>query len=130
MHRPLSILGRRATVALLILATGTAAGGGAQEPVALEPWTTQDVLDGRIDEYAQYALMRMFAQDPVAGAAASAMLSAVKSLELAGIYLPDQQVPALRARWLGKGWRQLLPGGADAVGVSEPGDEPPLIVFP
>jgi hypothetical protein len=98
----------------------------AQTPPA---WTTQDVIDPRIDVSAQYGLMRMFTEDPVAAAAASAMLSAVKTGQLAGIYQPDQQVPALRAQSLGKGWWQLLPGGAVAVCITGPEGKPPLIVF-
>jgi len=96
---------------------------------SLKPWTTQDIIDGRIDVYAQYALMRMFTQDPVSAAAASAMLSAVKDGTLAGIYQPDQKVPALRAQSLGSAWWLLLPKGAVAICVVEPADKAPLIVF-
>ena len=73
--------------------------------------------------------MRMFTKNPVAAAAASAMLSAIKNGKLAGIYQPDQQVPALRAQSLGKGWWQLLPNGVVALCVTGPEGKPPLIVF-
>ncbi len=44
---------------------------------ALTAWTTQDVIDPRIDEYAHYALMRMLTHG-VEGVVASDILSAVK----------------------------------------------------
>ncbi|MGB5215383.1 MAG: hypothetical protein WBN88_17260, partial [Anderseniella sp.] len=93
------------------------------------PWTTQDVIDSRIDEYAQYALMRMFAGDWPEQKVASDMLSAVKAGELAGIYVVDQQVAALRAKEIGKSWWTVLPKGLDAVCIQKPPSKPALIAF-
>lgn len=104
-----------------------------QEPVpwtpATAPWTTQDVIDARIDEYAQYALMRMFAGDWQERQTASDILSAVKSGLLAGIYVVDQKVAALRAQEIGKSWWTVLPSGIDAICIQEPEAKPPLIAF-
>jgi V8-like Glu-specific endopeptidase len=90
--------------------------------------TPAGVIDSRIDVHAQYALLRMAKGDPSAQADASAMLAAVKSGRLAGIYKEDQQVPALRAKRQGIGWWQLIPAGRDAVVVNEAGAAP-IIVF-
>jgi V8-like Glu-specific endopeptidase len=91
--------------------------------------TQAGVIDGRIDVHAQYALLRMAkSPDPGARADASAMLGAVKSGVLAGIYKEDQQVPALRARRVGTSWWLVIPKGEDAAVLREPG-QPPLIVF-
>jgi hypothetical protein len=104
-------------------------------PVAeSEPWTTQDVIDERIDVQAQYALMRMFAGEPLERVHASNILSAVKSEALGGIYQEDQQVPALRAQSLGYGWWEILPkpqGGVriDGICMTEPSTRPPILVM-
>ena len=103
-------------------------------------WTTQDVIDPRIDEFAQYALMRMLTNGGVEGIVASNILSAVKAGDLGGVYLPAQGVPARHARDQGKGYWQLLPAAAaqprrDAVCVeglparATAAARPPLIVF-
>lgn len=94
-----------------------------------EPWTTQDVIDERIDVHAQYALMRMLKGDAFERFDASAMLSAVKSGELAGIYIVDQRVAALRAQEVGKSWWTILPSGVDAICITQPASKPPLIAF-
>lgn len=104
-------------------------------PVAeSEPWTTQDVIDERIDVQAQYALMRMFGGEPLEKIHASHILSAVKSGALGGVYQEDQQVPALRAQSLGYGWWEILPkpqGGVrvDGVCMAEPTSKAPIIVM-
>lgn len=91
--------------------------------------TQAGVIDPRIDVFAQKALLRMAnGPDPAARADASAMLGAVKSGTLAGIYKEDEQVPALRARRQGKTWWTVIPKGEDAAVLREPG-QPPLIVF-
>ncbi len=95
-----------------------------------QPWTTQDIIDGRIDVSAQYALMRMCQGSLDELLDMSDILSAVKDGSLSGIYIQDQQVPALRARdELGKGWWQLLPSGVDASCITEPAARPPIIVL-
>src|SRR5215207_6399746 len=91
--------------------------------------TQAGVSDGRIDVFAQYALLRMAkSPDPGARADASAMLGAVKSGTLAGIYKEDEQIPALRARRVGTSWWLVIPKGEDAAVLREPGAAP-LIVF-
>jgi hypothetical protein len=97
-------------------------------------WTTQDVIDSRIDEQAQYALMRMFVGDDSERTDASNILTAVKSGTIGGIYQQDQGVPAKRAVKLGIGWWQLLPPASakpriDGVCVREPAGDPPLIAM-
>ncbi|HEX2076514.1 MAG TPA: hypothetical protein VHG08_02360 [Longimicrobium sp.] len=103
------------------------ADGGMQGEVAVTA-TQAGVIDSRIDVHAQYALLRLAKGDPSARADASAMLVAVKSGRLAGIYKEDQQVPAMRAKRRGIGWWQLIPAGRDAAVVHEAGAAP-LIVF-
>jgi hypothetical protein len=104
------------------------------EAAALEPWTTQDVIDSRIDVQAQYALMRMFVGEPLEAIVASHILSAVKEGALEGIYQENQQAPALRAQSLGYGWWQILPPAGqqpriDGICMTEPGDRPPMLVM-
>lgn len=97
-------------------------------PVATaEPWTTQDVIDERIDVQAQFALMRMLAGEPPDRGLASAVLTAIVGGDLAGVYREDRRAPALRARGLGTGWWTLVPPGRVAVCVTAPETEPPMI---
>lgn len=111
---------------------GRAEPADVDEPVteaapAVEPWTTQDVIDERIDVQAQYALMRMFVGEPAERAVASGVLAAIEAGALAGVYREDQRAPALRARALGTGWWMLVPRGRAAACVIEPDGELPLI---
>jgi hypothetical protein len=100
--------------------------GELSTPVTATP---AGVIDARIDVFAQRALLRMAkSPDPAARADASAMLGAVKSGVLAGIYKEDEQVPALRARRVGTSWWLVIPKGQDAAVLREPGAAP-LIVF-
>jgi hypothetical protein len=107
----------------------------AVEVAALEPWTTQDVIDPRIDVQAQYALMRMFrGDDSLEQTIASHVLTAIKSGELGGIYQENQQAAALRAQSVGYGWWQILPPAAqqprvDGICMTEPADRPPILVM-
>lgn len=103
-------------------------------PASLAPWTTQDVIDSRIDVAAQYALMRMLAGDPQERIVGSNILSAVKEGALGGVYQEDQQVPALRAQASGYGWWQILPKPAaghsiDGVCMTDPASKPPVLVM-
>jgi len=100
----------------------------------LPPWTTQDVIDSRIDVSAQYGLMRMLAGEPEERIVGSNILSAVKLGSLAGIYQEDQQVPALRAQASGYGWWQILPKSAtgskvDSTCMTDPANKAPIIVM-
>jgi len=104
--------------------------GEVATPVAVTA-TPAGVIDARIDVFAQKALLRMAqSPDPAARADASAMLGAVKSGALAGIYKEDEQVPAMRARKLGSNWWTVIPRGEDAALIlgAAPG-EAPLIAF-
>ena len=113
-------------LALCALATGVV----ARAAESLAPWTTEDILDQRIDEEAQYSLMRMFSRSLLSAVEASAMLSAIKAAQLAGIYQVDRKVPALRAREeLGGNWWEVIPAGVDAICWKEPAGRPPMIVY-
>jgi hypothetical protein len=97
---------------------------------AQEPWRTEDIIDQRIDEDAQYALMRMLVgQDVGAAAKASAILSAVKDGTLGGIYQADRQVPALRVRSFGGNWWEIIPSGSDAICELRPSGSKPIIIY-
>src|SRR5215510_3715503 len=92
----------------------------------------KDLIDERIDYYAQEALYRMFKGDPGARADASGMFTAVKAGQLTGLYIENQFVPAKRAQRLGLGWWQLIPKGEDAILQLDPVAlmaGPPLIAF-
>ncbi len=97
---------------------------------AQEPWTTEDILDERIDVDAQYSLMRMLNGEELATAVdASSMLAAIKEGELDGIYQADRGVPAQRARARGGNWWEIVPRGFDAVCYPGNGDEEPILVY-
>lgn len=101
---------------------------GAGEP--LKPWTTEDVIDQRIDVDAQYSLIRMFGAGLLPAVEASAMLSAIKDEQLGGIYQIDRKIPALRAREdLGTDWWKIIPSGVDAICWRQPPGKLPLIVY-
>lgn len=92
-------------------------------------WSQKDVIDSRIDSYAQKALIHMFTNDSKnQSKEASSILCSVKRGDLEGIYLPDQKVPALRAKSVGSGWWKIL-NGRDSVCYKEPTGKPPIIVF-
>jgi hypothetical protein len=92
-------------------------------------WTTEDVIDTRIDHHAQTGLLRMFTRGNNWAAEASAILCAVKTGALEGVHLPDQQAPALRARDAGSGWWNILPKGQTSVCYQQPPGRAPMIVF-
>jgi len=85
---------------------------------------------GNIDVYAQRAIVRL-SKNPAAVGDAHALLEAVKSRELRGIFIENQKVPALRAQKLGTWYGKLIPPGEDAAVVPAPAGsaEPPLIAF-
>ena len=64
----------------------------------------------------------MFKGDPGAREDAGGMFTAVKGGGLAGIYIVDQGVPALRAQKMNLGWWQVIPSGEDAVLLLDPAD--------
>lgn len=74
-------------------------------------WVTEDVIDNRIEHFAQTALMGMLQRGGEEGADASAILCAVKRGQIEGIYLPDRQVPAMRARAAGSNYWEMIPKG-------------------
>jgi hypothetical protein len=93
--------------------------------------TPHSVIDSRIDVHAQYALQRLSKGDAGARAEAAGMLAEVKAGRLGGIYKEDQQVPALRAKRMGKGWWEVIPKAEDAALFLETPNPAalPLIVF-
>jgi hypothetical protein len=101
--------------------------GEVQEEISGEIGSPNEVIDPRIDVHAQYAILRL-SKNPATAGVAAAMLAAVKSGQLGGIFKEDQLVPAQIARRGGLGWWQLIPQGDDAARVFEPG-KPSIIVF-
>lgn len=86
-----------------------------------------DFLDERISFEAQFALYHLYQRGGNSRAAALAMLGAVRSGQLQGIYKEDQGKPAMMAQRHGMGWWQLIPPGQGAL-VFEP-EQPPMMVF-
>lgn len=90
----------------------------------------KDIIDPRIDVFAQRSLLRLLKGDPGARADAEGMICAVKRGELAGIYKEDERVPALWAATMGLGWWQLIPKGEDVTLIARPDNSRSyLIVF-
>lgn len=114
----------------IVLAAGCAAVLAAPSAAqAKDEWTTEDIIDNRIDVDAQYALMRMMSpRDFSQHFAGSAILSAVKSGELGGIYQADRGVPAQRAQKAGGSWWTIVPKGFDAT-CYKAGTGAPIIVY-
>jgi len=114
---------------ILCLAAKLAFGSGC--PESDHCWTTQDVIDERIDVYAQKALLKMFSNGGNEAAAASSMLYAVKCGQLNGIYLPNQRVPALRAQKYGGYWTifQDTDDNSKCYKKTSKPNQKPIIVF-
>lgn len=85
---------------------------------------------GNIDVFAQRAIVRL-SKNPLTAVDAHALLDALKSRALRGIFIENQKVPALRAQRSGTWYGKLIPPGEDAVLVEAPAGspEPPLIAF-
>ena len=77
-------------------------------------------MDPNIDYHAQEALHRMFKGDPGAREDASGMFAAIKAGQLAGIYIVNQGVPAMRARKMNTWWWLVIPKGEDAILLLDP----------
>ena len=92
-------------------------------------YTQCDFIDARIDVSAQYALYDMVKGGGASRNASLQMLAAVKSGRLGGIYQQDQLVPAKRAQALGIGWWQLIPQGQNAICVTQPKSQSPIIAI-
>ena len=97
-----------------------------------------EVIDERIDEAAQRALLRMNKGDAAARQDAAGMLAAVKGtlgehMRLAGIYGDNLKKAAELASRHGTVRWELVPKGEDAALILEPGDPagvlPPTIIF-
>ncbi len=101
-----------------------------EDKLALDTcWTTEDVLQSPIDHHAQSALLFMFARGGQQAADASAILCATKRGDLQGIFLPNQQIPALRIRKLGGNWWEMIPKNDKSICFAPADGEPPLIAF-
>jgi len=91
--------------------------------------TPNPVIDPRIDVSAQRALMTMLNSSPTDRAIASMIISEVKSGGLRGLYQEDQQVPAMIARSVNKGWWQLLSPGQNSRAIGDLSINPCTFVF-
>lgn len=92
------------------------------------PLNEREVIDNRIDVYAQRSIVRLSKGTLEQRFMSRYLFKAVKYGALGGIYLVDTQVPAMRARALGKNWWTLLEG-RPAICLKEPAGERPIIVF-
>lgn len=122
----------RVGLALAVVVAGIGEPLAGRPQPGAKPWTTQNVIDARIDVEAQTSLIRMFESGADAAVTASVILSAVKAGHLAGIYQQDQRAPALRAQKVGKGWWQLFdgtPSGRLAICWKEPPGSAPMMVL-
>ena len=86
----------------------------AESPPPGRPLKTSDVRSNKIDVHAQYALMNMSKQPGEPSDSAHWILQSVRTGALAGIYLSNQGVPALRAQAMGTWWGTLLPEGINS----------------
>jgi hypothetical protein len=94
-----------------------------------ESFSNYDVIDGRIDVSAQKSLIRL-KSNPATSGDATAMLSAVKSGRLAGIYGDDLLASAQLAALLGTVRWELVLHGRDAALIREPNPAAaPNIIF-
>lgn len=117
----------------LVLSSPISAQAASGTPIAAATcvWKTSDIIDKRIDVSAQKSLMRQMSKGPPKSTHASAMLSAIKSGRLAGIYLPPRKAVSDRGKLLSppKGYWQLIPSGKHSVCLRQPSNLPPMIVY-
>lgn len=92
------------------------------------PYTERDVIHPKIDVHAQRAIVRLSHGDARQRSVIRYLRRGIDAGLLGGIYIVNQQVPAMRANRLGKGWWTLLQG-RPATCWKEPVNEPPLIIF-
>lgn len=115
--------------------SGTADASSTGLPSALLApcvWKTSDIIDPSIDVSAQQSLMRAMSKgSPVAKKNASAIIGAVKSGELAGVYLPPRKAVSDRGKLLSppKGYWQLIPTGQPSTCLTQPGNLAPMIIY-
>ncbi len=94
-------------------------------------WKESDIIDPHIEVSAQKLLMSKMSQGGSGAKQASAMISAVKSGDLAGIYLNSRKAVADRGQQLSPpvGWWDLIPTGKNSTCLLQPSAEPPMIIF-
>jgi acetylornithine deacetylase/succinyl-diaminopimelate desuccinylase-like protein len=100
--------------------------------IAGEILNPNEVINPRIDVGGQKSLLRMMKGDQGSRAAATGMLEAIKSGQLAGIYGDDLLAAVKVAQKLGTVRWELVPGGEDAAVVVDPANPltaPPTIIF-
>lgn len=103
--------------------------GEIQEEISEEIGSLKQVIDPRIEVHAQQSLLRL-SKNPRTSGDAAALLGAVKSGRLGGIYKEDQKVPALLAKALSRGWWEVIPKHADAALVQNRNKSAaPILVF-
>jgi hypothetical protein len=93
-------------------------------------WRTSDIIDTHIDVSAQVSLMRMMNRGGADRRDASAMISAVKSGEIEGIFRPGLKVTVDRGQRMTppRPYWELLQGQPSAC-LLEPAGDPPIIVY-
>lgn len=102
---------------------------GAAAPAFAQELTSRQLMRDDIDVYAQRSLRRMSQRAGPEAEAARTIYEAVRSEQLAGLYIINQGVPALRAKAQGIGWWTVIPTGSDAVCMQGGPGEAPLIAY-
>ena len=92
--------------------------------------SAHDVIHDKIDVHAQFTLKRLSEREAMGPRIwSNVVLSAVDRNTIAGIYLENQGVPALRARAKGGNWWEILDEGEAVVCYQIPAEEAPLLVI-
>jgi hypothetical protein len=119
------------TVAELLPSGKQTKAGGAEPPQTTAcTWRTSDIIEKRIDVSAQVSLMRMMNRGGQDRRDASAMIGAVKSGAIEGMFRPGLMVTVARGQRMTppRPYWELLQGQPSAC-LLEPGGEPPMIVY-
>ena len=90
-------------------------------------YTQCDFIDHHISVPGQFALYELYKRDGEECGNALAMLSAVRSQLVQGVYKADEQKPAMMAIRHGTTWWELVPVGQGAVVFDA--ESPPMVVF-
>jgi len=102
-------------------------GGSGLDATCPPGYTQCDFIDQRISVPGQFGLYELYRRGGSDCANAVAMLSAVRSSMLQGVYKADEQKPAMMAVRNGTTWWELVPPGQGAVVFDA--EAPPMAVF-